>query len=404
MAVAETYTLLPLDRVATVLGMSPLHFNGVTSQYHHLDADCDDVWFQTAYQRAEKFSREELARVLAQAEETIAKYLGYWPVPRWIKAEEHQLPQHYRTETYSFFNARGMRKAISARWGYVISGGVRNIDPIELSADIEYLDTDLDGYYETARVIVATDITDVEEIHVFYPGEDAAVEWEIRPVDVSVSGVAATITFRREQAVLPDLLRRMPPPDDPLSAVDGDDDDNFLTVVDVYRVYNDTSQQVLFYYEPSVCAGCSSTTVAGCVVVRDARRGTLAYETATYDEESATWSYTAPCAPSLRAEFWYYAGLQNLESDYPTLRMRPELERLLIYYALSLADKAICGCDNFASHLAYQLEDLAVLGAERRFQTTFKQLDCPLGTSRAALNMWQYIQQHKLGGSLRKGG
>ncbi len=79
------------------------------------------------------------------------------------------------------------------------------------------------------------------------------------------------------------------------------------------------------------------------------------------------------------------------------------LERLLVYYALSLADKAICGCDNFSSHLAYELQDLAEVGDTKRFQVTFKQMDCPLGTKRAAIRMWDYIQQNKLGGSLRKG-
>ena len=76
MALAKTPTLLPLDRAAEVLGISPLHFNGVRSQYIHDESYCDGAWFQEAYQRADRFSREDLARLLAVAEETVARYLG----------------------------------------------------------------------------------------------------------------------------------------------------------------------------------------------------------------------------------------------------------------------------------------------------------------------------------------
>ena len=76
-------TLLPLDRVAEVLGISSLHFNGVRSNYVHDETYCDDVWYQEAYQRVDRFSRADLARLLNQAEGTVAKYLGYWPMPRW---------------------------------------------------------------------------------------------------------------------------------------------------------------------------------------------------------------------------------------------------------------------------------------------------------------------------------
>lgn len=401
MAVAETRTLIPLDRVAQVLGISDLHFNGITSQYFQLEPYCDDVWQQYAWQRTDRFSREELAEILNQAEQTVAKQLGYLPVSNWIRKEEHLLPQTLRPEEYSYVNSRGMRKSISSRFGFVHEGGVRGTSAIETGASVVYDDPDGDGYKERATVTVVTALTNIEEVRVFYPGENAAEEWEIRPVNVSISGGIATITFNRSQCVLPELLNRFPSQNDPLDAVDGDDDANFLTTVDVYRVYNDTSQQITFYIEPSGCSGCDLTEASGCLTVRDSRRGFLTYWPATWDTDTETYTLTTLTGIPLRADFYYYAGLRNEHSDYPHLRMKPDLERLIIYYALTLADKAICGCDNFASTLAYQLLDIA--DRKNQFIPTFQQLNCPLGTRRAALNMWNYIQLNKLGSSLRKG-
>lgn len=398
MAVASTPTLIPLDRAAEILGISSLYFNGVISDYWDLDPDCDGVWYQYAWQRKDRFSREEFAENLAVAENTVARYLGYYPLPTWIRNEEHLLSQPRSPEQYSFYNTRGMRKSVLTRWGFVQDTGVRATSLIEAGSAITYDDPYSTGYDQRATVSVATTLTDIEEVHVFYPGEDT-VEWEIRPVEVSIAGGIATITFKREQAVLPELLNRVPAPGDPLEGVDGDDDANFLTTVDVYRVYTDPSQQAVFYQEPS-CSGCDLTEYTGCVYIRDSRRGFLAYEFATWDEDTETYTYTTPTGIPLRGVFYYKAGLRNENSLYPNLRMKPDLERLIVYYALTLSDKEICGCDNFSSAIAHQLEDVA---EGNKYKVVYEQLYNPLGTKRASIAMWNYIQNNKLGYSLRKG-
>lgn len=217
---------------------------------------------------------------MRQAEDTAAKYLGYYPLPKWISEEEHVLTSSYVPEYYGFANSRGMPKSVLTRWGKVLELGVKALSLIEADAAIVYSDSDGDGYDETATVSVITTVTDEEEIAVFYPDETES--WEIRPVEISLSGGTATITFRRELAVLPDLIERMPSPSDPHLVIDGDDDANFLTTVDVYRRYTDTSQQVVFYVEPDVsCSGgCSPTEATGCGYIRDANRGIVAYKQA----------------------------------------------------------------------------------------------------------------------------
>ena len=76
MARAETITLLPLDRYATIMRMSVCHFNQVDGVKAPLRSGCDDVWDQP--------EREDLAWAMATAEEMIAHELGFWPAPKWM--------------------------------------------------------------------------------------------------------------------------------------------------------------------------------------------------------------------------------------------------------------------------------------------------------------------------------
>ena len=85
MARAETITLLPQDRYATImhLGNGNCHFNQVEGGKVPMRSGCDDVWDQP--------EREELAWTIATAEEMIAAELGFWPAPKWIVGEEHRI-------------------------------------------------------------------------------------------------------------------------------------------------------------------------------------------------------------------------------------------------------------------------------------------------------------------------
>ena len=80
MARANTPTLLSLDRFAQILGVPPAHFaGGYTATVFPVTSSCSQVWFQHAWQAADKVGREELAVAIAGAEGDIASELGYWP-------------------------------------------------------------------------------------------------------------------------------------------------------------------------------------------------------------------------------------------------------------------------------------------------------------------------------------
>lgn len=398
MARADSYTIIPLDRAAEILGINPLHFNTVTSFRAPIENSCDDIWSQYDWQAGGRLSRETFAEMLYSAEQTTAKLLGYFPAPVWIQAEPHVItkPNVGRTNV-SGLNSMRQAKSFRADFGYVIAGGVRTKVFIDDPA-IVYSDADGDGYKETATITFSTTVTDEQELRVYFPNEDGADVWEIRPVVYSLDTTldTCTITFKREQVPLPDLWSAHNAPDDTLE-INGDDDANFLTGVDVYRVYHDDSEQITFYTEPDPT--CSTplvhTTSTGVVLVRDDRRGICAYLPATYSQGWTQSEFPTWREPD-KIEVNYRSGLVNRNMKYPYLQVDPMWERWIVYYALTLADEEICGCDNLARHVQYLSKDVAEATREAFISIPAEDLANPLGTKRAAIRLWKLIKKFRL--------
>jgi hypothetical protein len=407
MARSDTVTLLPLDRVAAIIQIDPLHFNGVVSARRPLRNACDDVWLQHDYQFVGRCSRESLAFALHQCEDMVAAHTGYPLLPTWIAEEDQSVETLGIVELYGSgsTNARGHAKSITANKGYIRALGRRAVSSISVGAAVVYSDLDGDGYKETATASSPTTLTDPEEISVFYPGESGDDRWEIRPATITIVAGTATAVFKREQAVLPELLEKMTDLTDAPPTIDGDDDTNFLTTVDLYRVYNDPSQQVVFYSEGS-CASCGGTgcdscgfdVETGCLGIRDPRLGVLSYKRADWDV--ATQAYVAAAFTQGREPdrmlIWYKAGWKDTRLKYPNRQMDPTWERLLVYYALSKLDTDAPGCDNTRRIIRHYQEDLAKsqstgAGVGSSTQISQSDLDNPLGTRRGAVDMWRYM-------------
>jgi hypothetical protein len=389
MARASTYTTIALDRVADVLQLDPLHFNSVVSTEHPEMYACDDTWFQYDWQNVGKVSREALARALYTAERKVYQWLGYSLLPEWVTGESHALPVPYSVDLpNTVYNVRGGYKTITAKRGYIISGGVRVSTLVEAKVHVVYLDKDGDGYKETGSVSTATSVTDPEEIYLYFSDHNGEREWEIRPIEVSIVEGVANITFRRELGVMPELWEKTAQAANEL-LVDADDDDNFISGADVYRVYNDTSSQIYFR------APFSDMIVTGHLAVQDRDRGIFAYRTGTWDVDTEEWrigSGGACNATPDRMEINYYAGITGY-GKYPSKRMDPAWERDIIYYALSLIDAELCGCSNMVEHAQYMRRDLAESSGDSRFTLSFDQLRSPFGTTRAGINLWHRISE-----------
>lgn len=407
MARSDTLTLIPLDSLAKILQIDPLHFNGVVSARRPLRNACDDVWLQHDYQFVGRTSRESLAMALRQAEDTVMQFIGYSPAPRWFIEEPHQIEPISRTDAFGvgFLNVRGLSKSIQSNYGYVLSGGQRAVSAIEAGSAITYSDPDGDGFNELATVSVVTALTDPDEIHVFYPGESADPRWEIRPINVSISGGVATITFGMQLAVLPELLDLFTDLTDAPPTVDGDDLTNFLTTVDVYRVYNDPSEQAIFYTEGtcfscdgSGCTACGFDAETGCIGLRDPVLGILTYNRADWNDTTSSFdkaSFTNTREPD-RVKIWYRAGWVDQTLSRPLRYIDPTWERMIGFYAITLLDTDPPGCDNTRRVWKKYQENLAKSqsignGVGSSTQLSDRDLGNPFGTTFGAVRLFRYI-------------
>jgi len=388
MARAETKTWLSLDRWAEIVGINPLHFNQLGS--NEFPDLCGQPWYQYDWQDADRVGRESIAMAIREAERRMAKYVGYNLLPDWHQ-EVVMTPRPVSPELYGkAYHPRYSRKSVKTSRGYLISGGVKATSLIEAGAAIVRSDADGDGYEELCTITVTTDVTDCE-IHVYYPGESGADNWEIRPIKVSSSGGVATITFKSWQAVDPDAMEALNP-----SPITAETDGNYITTVDVYRVYNDPQTQATFMWEnlPDTCdcgdddcEVCAWSTQTGCLQTRNSRLGYFTFAPASWDSDSEIFTsaeYVVAREPE-KMRLYYYSGWKDQDRVCPTVEMDRELERAIAHFAATLLDRDMCACNNVQHYLDYWREDLARAGTDVVYQNTQTILGCPFGTMRGAV-------------------
>ena len=396
MARSDTITLIPLDRAAIHLGVSPWHFNGIYWVDHPYKDSCPDDWYQHNWQSVGKLSREALAQALAQAERQTEDFLHWSPIPRW-RTEEIRLSGYYKTEFFNTLNSQHKYKSTLSKWGYVFELGVQAKTYIDTPATV-FSDPDGDLFNELITITFATTVTDEEELHVYYPGKTGNDRWEIRPlISATILAGVATITFPKYLIVLEDLLNKIPSPDTPQIGVNGADDTNFLTEVDVYRVYTDVSDQATFYYEPAGCtADCDYDTFTGCLFIRDERLGMLAYSPATWSATTGAYTLGGFNYIPSKVKINYRAGWRDTTMIMPTRDMNETYERLIVYYALSLLDTELCGCDNTRNIWQHMTRDLSKNADGVSYNMPWNKMGNPFGQSFAALRLWEAIQPLKI--------
>lgn len=349
MARADTFTLLPLDTYAQIMGLNPLHFNGArlpdvapepfvtTGTPFKQGADQSErpIWHQFAWQATNNISRDALARIVQQAEFDVARFLGYWPAPMWTSQEVHMYPRPYRPEQYGGGgNVRGQFKEIKTMFAKIIAAGRRVVGTpvIAISgAELIYSDPNTDFWNTLATITVATTITDPCEVKVYFINQNGSPLWEIRPLkSVSIVGNVLTITVDSWLLFEPLVTNAIPTQE--VTAINASLPASYVEAVEVRREYTDNtlpSAEFFWEREPSQvlpttfccpsCGGtgcgetCSLVTQDGCFDIRNAEAGVVAPKPANYDDADARWERTTwtECREPDEVKIWYRSGLQS---------------------------------------------------------------------------------------------
>lgn len=412
MARASTPALLALDRYAKIMGISPAAFNTLAGDtIFPGGSQCNDLWFQYAWQRSDAVSREDLARAIYDAEEEIGRALGYYPAPKYIAKEMHRYPRHFdRGAVGNGLNVRGQLKSVKTRWGRLIQAGRWATTLIGTATvaggTLVYSDPDGDGFNERATITLATTLTDACEIKAYFASNSAAPEWEIRPARSKViSGGNVILTFDSWLLVDPTLWEAFPGVDS-LSAIDLDTSGNFVTSVEIYREYTDPTQaSTEFSWELGPCTSCggsgcevcTSSIQTGCMHIRDVLTGLVSPAPATYDTDEAIWVMDTwtECYEPAQVKLWYYAG--DLDDRFLAGQT---CEPLSDYFAHAIAwlatarlERPFCSCGNAAALAEHLRQDLAANLEEVNFTVAEEVLTNPFGTRRGEVQAWMRISK-----------
>jgi len=388
MARASLHTLLGLDNFARIMGINPVHFAGAYADPIWPQIGCDDLWPQYTWQSDALVSREELAEAIRGAELDVTSALGYFPAPTWVEEEVHPVDRVTRMDDVY---AHRIKERLD--FGKVSAPGRKATVLIEESAPIVYSDEDLDTWEETATVTVAAIDQDIplNEVRIFFPGYDGFETMEIRPIkSITYDGVGATIVFDAWLAVPLALWEAYPTSGDYLG-INLADEDNRITEVDVYRVYNDETQ-VAAEFLVETTSGIA--TVTGTFRVLDAGTGVVNPFVATCD--GSLWNESLACyGKLLMVKYYYYSGNfpQERTLDGRRIEMTQYLAEAIAWMASARVTRPVCGCSNIQAIFDELRVDLTRVDRRSFNMISEEKMNNPFGTRVGEVRAWDRISK-----------
>jgi hypothetical protein len=416
LATAFPRTLLPLATYAKIMGLNPMHFAGAVAPTHDLMPTnaCNDIWHKYEWQDSDKVSLWEVAEEIQTAEEEIANFIGYYPAPYWIENELIPYPRVFaRDQRGNGRNIQTRAKAIHTKRAKFINPGQRTLSLVgtatTVGGSLAYTDEDSDGYYETATVTLPTTLTDISELKLFFTGLNGQLEWEIRPVrSKELSGGNVVFVLDSWLLIDPDLYEALPTSAGAL-AIDVSTVANFVTSVEVYREYIDTTQaSVQFYWENGYlantlitcptcgtigCTVCDYDSQDGCAIARNHDMGEIAVYPASYDSENTAWNAVSwvTCTEPHIVRISYLSGAQSQE--YLQSRTHDPLSlswaQVIAWIATARLPRPLCSCGVVQDRVNYLARDMAHFLAGDTFFLTPDAMNCPFGTRRGEVMAWR---------------
>lgn len=416
MARASTPTLLSLDRFARIFGMPPLPFNQALTVNLNPPVfpvgNCSSVWYQYDWQNYDQSSREQVAMAIDNAEKELAGIMGFYPAPKWIYEEEITYPRMYNNlfSDSDGLLPNGLAVSVHTKNSKLLGLGKRAVTlQITVSSapggGLVYSDADSDGFYETATITTAVAATDKKEVKLYFAGHSGDPTYEIRPVkSKTLVGGVLTVVLDSWLLIKPDLWEHYPT-DTGTSVIDASTTANFVTSVEIYREYNDTTvAPITFYWEGSPgCSGCGGNgcelclngTQDGCASIRDANLGNIVPYPAEY--YNGTWAYTEPLyfGEPRTLKVSYLSGavdslyLQGVTHD-PLSNYWAEV---IAWLALTRLERDVCGCGSaqaIAERLRVNLIESTSGGSS--YYPVQDVITNPLGTRMGEFMAWKRVQ------------
>lgn len=269
-----------------------------------------------------QFERERIASGLQNAVNNVAAQMHFWPRPTWFT---QTIPLARSTPFWW--------QEHTTQWRKLIAFGQRGTSVIQAAAAVVYSDSTGQGVNDTATITVANpNAINVDEVQVFYQVADGALgaadtRFQIEPLKVVSSGGNLVITGHRSLFVSPavwtvpyvitDPNGRNPNATDTMSAA------GFVTAVDVYRVFNDTTVSISLEAPDGTILQNFNGEIINSELGFFRLGGNLC-------SAASTWCGQYPS----RLQVYYYAGeaLQNGQMD-------TELEDRIISYANAEMDE-----------------------------------------------------------------
>jgi hypothetical protein len=400
------------------MGLAPMHFFGAATP--GLDpqvlpaSTCSQVWFKYDWQDFDRVSHHQIAQLIQEAEAEIAAVVGYWPGPYWTEEELHTI------ENGGPYGAASAA-AFALGSGKLISPGVRTVELVAAltvaGGSLVYSDEDGDGYYETATLTVSTSLTNVNQIKVFHTGFGGAAEWEIRPARrKTLSGGVATLVFDSILFIDPELYESYPTSAE-LGPIDVSTVSSFVTTVDVYREYADTTLPAAVFYwghagaprtvfacpncgiigGSTGCSTCTFTTQDGCLTPRDYALSLVSAYPATYDEDTGLWNSDlwAACAGPGQVKVHYLSGDQSPEflQGRSTEPLSHTWAQIITWLATARLERPLCGCGSAKDQGLALMEDLSLTEGGRSHFLSTDVLESPFGTRRGEVMAWRRLKK-----------
>jgi len=302
------------------------------------------AFFGVAYDGQEQFDcrtqwteaqRLAIAGALANAQTLLQDMLGFYLYPTWVTDEQDYIS-----------------RLLLAQYGNLIQTGKQAISTLAAGRVVSYT-----GEPAVVGPFAAT-IGNTSEVKVYYPGS----EREITPSKITYSGGNLTIEIPRCRLVNNVI--------NPKWGWAYTDLSNFLTTVDVKRIYNDaTVTAELVASQPN----CAETVTNVCAYIRHKRRGEI-----TLDSTTCVVSYCAGEQHLVR--LYYQSGLTSLDVT---------MKEAIIRLAHTLLPEEICNqCD--VIHRLWKRDTTipAVLTRER--------INNPLGMTDGAVWAYNVARSRKL--------